>query len=976
MYLKMIKAHGFKSFADKINIELENGITGIVGPNGSGKSNVVDAVRWVLGEQSVKSLRGDGNMSDVIFSGSKSRNSQNVASVTLVFDNKDHYLPIEYDEVEIKRRVYRDGTNEYFLNKDRCRLKDITDLLLDSGIAKESFNIISQGKIEEIISSKPSERRVIFEEAASVLKYKRRKEEALKKLDKTNNNMSRVNDIINELETQVEPLRIQKETLDKYEEYSEELKKLEISLITKEITNINFEFKENKKRIEVLTNEILNMNTSNNKNEVELEKLKVSLNEINCDIDLKQKNLLEITTNAEKINSQKQIILERKKYEVEDTKLHQNIIMLKENELNVSNELNNLENELKIITNKIDKINNVINEKNKVIEGINKEKYKMDLSLSNKIRERKNTVIEIDRLNSALDNNTLLPNSVKSVLNNIKLTGINNVIGSSFETEEKYSKAISTSLGGSANFIITDDEDSAHKAIKYLKENNLGRATFFPISVIKGKSIDSNTLSIISKINGFVAVASSLIKCEKKYSEIMSNQLGNVIVSTDLTSATNIAKKINYRYKIVTLSGEVIHIGGSLTGGDNSKQKNIISLKYELDNLIKKEQSLVNEIKEIENKINEIDYSIRTEEDKLYIEKRNLIEENEKFKTIEKSILNKKDSLESIRLELRGIDTIEKEEESIIQKYYDALKEKDNLKSVIDELINKRNEINDTIEEIEFSVKRENSLYNQKNKELKQLEIEVNRQDVKLDTLLNDLNNYKVTYELAKDMYSLEMDENIARNKISTLKNNLSKLGPINENARDEYENVSTRYEFLLNQKNDLENAKNTLLDIIDEMDNVMKKEFMKTFEIINEKFKETFKELFRGGDASLKLTDKDNILETGIEIVASPPGKKLTSISLLSGGEKTFTAISLLFAILKTRSVPFCILDEVEAALDDVNVDSFGKYLKKLQEKTQFILITHKKKTMEYANVLYGITMQESGVSKLVSVKLEEVSI
>jgi len=976
MYLKMIKAHGFKSFADKINIELENGITGIVGPNGSGKSNVVDAVRWVLGEQSVKSLRGDGNMSDVIFSGSKSRNSQNVASVTLVFDNKDHYLPIEYDEVEIKRRVYRDGTNEYFLNKDRCRLKDITDLLLDSGIAKESFNIISQGKIEEIISSKPSERRVIFEEAASVLKYKRRKEEALKKLDKTNNNMSRVNDIINELETQVEPLRIQKETLDKYEEYSEELKKLEISLITKEITNINFEFKENKKRIEVLTNEILNMNTSNNKNEVELEKLKVSLNEINCDIDLKQKNLLEITTNAEKINSQKQIILERKKYEVEDTKLHQNIIMLKENELNVSNELNNLENELKIITNKIDKINNVINEKNKVIEGINKEKYKMDLSLSNKIRERKNTVIEIDRLNSALDNNTLLPNSVKSVLNNIKLTGINNVIGSSFETEEKYSKAISTSLGGSANFIITDDEDSAHKAIKYLKDNNLGRATFFPISVIKGKSIDSNTLSIISKINGFVAVASSLIKCEKKYSEIMSNQLGNVIVSTDLTSATNIAKKINYRYKIVTLSGEVIHIGGSLTGGDNSKQKNIISLKYELDNLIKKEQSLVNEIKEIENKINEIDYSIRTEEDKLYIEKRNLIEENEKFKTIEKSILNKKDSLESIRLELRGIDTIEKEEESIIQKYYDALKEKDNLKSVIDELINKRNEINDTIEEIEFSVKRENSLYNQKNKELKQLEIEVNRQDVKLDTLLNDLNNYKVTYELAKDMYSLEMDENIARNKISTLKNNLSKLGPINENARDEYENVSTRYEFLLNQKNDLENAKNTLLDIIDEMDNVMKKEFMKTFEIINEKFKETFKELFRGGDASLKLTDKDNILETGIEIVASPPGKKLTSISLLSGGEKTFTAISLLFAILKTRSVPFCILDEVEAALDDVNVDSFGKYLKKLQEKTQFILITHKKKTMEYANVLYGITMQESGVSKLVSVKLEEVSI
>lgn len=981
MYLKKIKAHGFKSFADKINIDLEKGITGIVGPNGSGKSNVVDAVRWVLGEQSVKSLRGDGNMSDVIFSGSKSRNSQNVASVTLVFDNSNHYLPIEYDEVSIKRRVYRDGTNEYFLNKDRCRLKDITDLLLDSGIAKESFNIISQGKIEEIISSKPNERRVIFEEAASVLKYKRRKEEALRKLEKTKLNMSRVEDIIKELETQIEPLRIQKETLEKYNEYSEELKKLELSLITNDITNINFEFKENKKKIEILSNEILNMNTSSNKSEVALESLKVSLNEINKDIDLKQKSLLELTSKVEKINSQKQIILERKKYEVEDTKLHQNIINLKENELKISNEINSLENELKIESNKLDKLNTSVLSKTKKIEEINKEKTKMDFNLSNKIRERKNLSIEIDRLNSALDNNTLLPSSVKSILNNIKLTGINTVIGSCFETEEKYSKAISTSLGGSANFIITDDEKSAHDAINYLKENKLGRATFFPISIIKGKSIDSTTLSIISNINGFVAVAASLIKCEKKYEEIIKNQLGNVIVSDNIESATVIAKKINYRYKIVTLSGEVIHIGGSLTGGDNAKNKNIISLKYELEELIKREKILVEDIKEIENKINEIDYSLRSEEDKLYIEKRNSLEENEILKNIEKSILSKKSDLENIKLELRGTETIEKnsiekEEEKIINEYYVALKEKDNLKSVIDELVNKRNEITEEIEETEFSIKRENSLYNQKNKELKQLEIEVNRQDVKLDTLLNELNNYKVTFELAKEMYSLEIDEDIARKKIETLKNNLSKLGPINENASEEYEKVSTRYDFLIVQRNDLENARNTLLDIINEMDNVMEKEFMKTFNIINEKFRETFKELFRGGDASLKLTDKDNILETGIEIVASPPGKKLTSISLLSGGEKTFTAISLLFAILKTRSVPFCILDEVEAALDDVNVDSFGKYLEKLQEKTQFILITHKKKTMEYAKVLYGITMQESGVSKLVSVKLEEVAL
>ncbi|MBQ9181956.1 MAG: AAA family ATPase [Bacilli bacterium] len=981
MYLKTIRAHGFKSFADKINLELEKGITAIVGPNGSGKSNVVDAVRWVLGEQSVKSLRGDGNMVDVIFSGSKSRNSQNVASVTLVFDNSDHYLPLDYNEISIKRRVYRDGTNEYFLNKEKCRLKDITDLLLDSGVAKESFNIISQGKIEEIISSKPTDRRVIIEEAASVLKYKKRKEEALRKLEKTHENMNRVEDIIKELEVQVEPLRIQKETLEKYLEFKSELQQLEISLITNDITNINFKFNENKKRIETLTNEILNMNTSNSKNEVELEKLKLSLNDINKQIDDIQKDLLEATTNVEKINSQKQIVLERKKYEVEDSKIHQNIVLLKETELKLSNEINNLENNLKLESNKLDKINTDINEKTKKINELNKKRIELDSNLSIKIRSNKNISIEIDKLTNIIENNTFLPSSVKNIISNIKLKGIHSTISQVIETDEAYSKAISTAIGASANFIITDDETSAREAINYLKQNNMGRATFFPINVIKKKFIDNETLNKVTNLKGFIGIASNLVKTQKIYEDIIQNQLGNVIICDNLENASIIAKQINHKNKIVTLSGDVVHVGGSLTGGALVKQKNIISQKYELEELLKKEQSITSEIKTVENKINELDYNIRNLEDELYILKRNYVEQNEIVNYINQNIKTKKTELESAKLELMGTENLmsnklQNEEEDIMKKYYDALKNKDNLESKLKEFTNKRNEKTEEIEEMEFSIKRENSLYNSKNKELKQLEIEVNRQDVKLDTLLNELSNYSITYEKSKEIYKLEIDETTARNKISSLKNNINSLGPINESAKEEYEKVSTRYEFLLSQKNDLEKARNTLLEIIDEMDNVMKKEFINTFEIIKQKFSETFKELFRGGDATLKLTDPSNILETGIEIVASPPGKKLTSISLLSGGEKTFTAISLLFAILKTRSVPFCILDEVEAALDDVNVDSFGKYLEKLQNKTQFILITHKKKTMEYAKVLYGITMQESGVSKLVSVKLEEIEV
>ena len=981
MYLKTIMASGFKSFADKIAIDLTQGITGIVGPNGSGKSNVVDAVRWVLGEQSVKSLRGEGNMTDVIFSGSKTRNPLNVASVTLIFDNSDKYLNIDYDEVAIKRRVYKDGTNEYSINNEKCRLKDITDLLLDTGIAKESFNIISQGKVEEIISSKPSDRRIIFEEAAGVVKYKRRKDDALRKLEKTHDNMSRVNDIISELEVQVNPLKEQKENAIKYNELNKELESIEVALITKEITTINFEYQNNKERIEKINNEIIEISTQNSTNESKIEEYKLNISNLtNLISELNQKYINQ-TREVEKINSRKNILLERQKYDATDTKLHNNLILLKEEKIKIESEINNLKNTIEL---KQEELNDCLEEYKKYEEYILKSKEnknKIESNLRNKLLNKNDLENKISYLKNSIENNDTLPYGVKNILNNPKLRGIHDIIGNLFEVEEKYAIAITTSLGFSISNLVVDNEAVAKEAIKYLSENKIGRVTFFPLNIIKEKFIDKQLIDKINKEKGYIGIAFELVKYDSKYSNIIKNQLGNVIVTDNIDSANKISKIIDHKYKIVTLDGNLVHIGGSLTGGTQVKQKNVITEKYDLENYLLELNKIETEIKELENKINDNDYAYSALEDKLYVVNKNKINLEELIKNKKQELKLKEEKLDSIDKETtdtnnRLDNNISNEEEKVLKEYYDALEEKNKLENEISKNQNKLDNIKHDLEEFEFSVKKENSEFNLKNKELKELEISVNRMDVKLDNLLNKLNEtYNMTYEKAKTLYTLELDENIARNEVNNLKKKIKDLGVVNLGAIEEYDRVSTRYEFLIKQKEDLTNAENTLLEIINEMDTVMESEFAESFKLINEKFKETFKELFKGGTAELKLTDPDNMLETGIEIIASPPGKSLKSISLLSGGEKTFTAISLLFAILKARPVPFCILDEVEAALDEVNVDGFGEYITKLKEKTQFILITHKKRTMEYVDNLYGITMQESGVSKLVSVKLENFS-
>ncbi|MCM1370491.1 MAG: AAA family ATPase [Clostridium sp.] len=980
MYLKKIIAHGFKSFADKIVIDMNDGINGIVGPNGSGKSNVVDAVRWVLGEQSIKSLRGDSNMTDVIFSGSKSRNISNVASVSLIFDNTDSYLPIPYSEVSIKRRVYRDGTNEYYLNNEKCRLKDIQNILLDSGMEKESFNIISQGKIEEIISSKPEDRRIIIEEAASVLKYKKRKEESLRKLDKTHLNMSRVNDIISELEKTVEPLKEQKDKALEYISVKDELTDIEIALITHDITNMNYKYQEKKAIIEKLNQELIEFNSKASTNDANIEENKLKLTKVEEKIKETQSDLIKITAEVEKINGQKNIILERKKYEVDDIKLHNNILELKESLLKIDNEINSTKTILNTKEQELNKnLENSIYQE-KIINDIKTNKNKIQIELSNKIKEENHIQNKVERLKQNIENNGIIPNSINSILNNIKLKGIHNIVGNLINVDEKYSNAIQISLGFSINNIVVDNELSAKEAINYLKKEKLGRATFLPLNVMKSKSLDSTILNLIDGEN-IISTADKLITYDLKYKNIIENLLGNVIVCKNLDIANNLSKKINYRYKIVTIDGELIHVGGSVTGGQVQTQSNIISIKYEYENTLKELKKIEESATKLEENINLLDKNIQIELDKLYIINKNKINiENQiaELKTKLSDLLLKK---ETCNQELTGTNnlvnnSISNEEEEILNLLYKTQNEKNEIEVKLNTLNNEKYELNDKIEQIEYQFKKENLCLNQKNNELKEAEIEVNRLDVKLDNLLNTLSEtYNMTYEKAITLYKLELDTETARNKVNMLKRKLKEIGEVNLTAPEEYENVSKRYEFLIEQRNDLVNAENTLLEIINEMDSVMKKEFLSSFKIINENFKQTFKELFKGGTASLKLLDENNLLETGIEIIASPPGKKLTSITLLSGGEKTLTSISLLFAILKSRPVPFCILDEVEAALDEVNVDSFGNYLKSLKDKTQFILITHKKKTMEYADLLYGITMQESGVSKLVSVRLEEIS-
>ncbi len=979
MYLKEIIVNGFKSFADKLVISLDGKTTCIVGPNGSGKSNVVDAVRWVLGEQSVKSLRGEGSMTDVIFSGSKNRKPLNVASVELIFDNSKHELNVPYTEISVKRKVYRSGENEYYLNNDKCRLKDITNLFMDTGMGKESFNIISQGEVDKILSNSSLDRRVIFEEASGILKYKKRKEEALRKLDRTHNNIDRVNDIITELEMQVGPLKRQSKKAKEYLENKQGLDQYEVALLAYDIENIHNQLELEEKRREQLEEEIFQITSTSSKMDAKLEEdqrtlLKLENEKTDC-----HRELISVTEEKEKLDAEKNLLKERSKSSKEEEQIKEEIRLILEEKEKLNGSILVLSEEEKQLEKLFQQKNTEVLDKERELQNQGLQKNVFSQEYSSKDQEMISLAHQKNRIQMEIDQNGDLPNSVRKVLENRELSGIYDTIGNVLNVEEKYVKALNIAIASCKNFIIVKDENSAKKAIEYLKEEHLGRATFFPLNVIESRAVDEKSMDTLQKDSHFLGVLSNLVEYDKKYQNIIENQLGNVLVVEDMDSAISIGKIIRNRYKIVTLEGDVIHTGGSMSGGSTSHAKSSILLKQELRHIEEKRNQLQKEKEEIGKSLVSLQQEIQKTEENLFqlskekveIEEALIIKRNEKKEKEEKYQFMTKEyeSLESVQNH-----SISQKEEELIQKYHEKSSYKEQLELRIGNIEREIVSLKDKIERSTADDKLKNQNLRQLEKEYQELEIRKNRSDVQLDHMLEILSSeYEMTYEKAKSEYVLDIEPDEAREKVNLYRANIKRIGMVNLEAIEEYEKVSTRYDFLIHQREDLIGAENTLLEIMNEMDQIMIEDFKITFDKIKVEFQKVFKELFNGGSADLKLTDPENLLTTGVDIVASPPGKKLTTISLLSGGEKTLTAISLLFAILNVKTVPFCLFDEVEAALDEVNVEGFGNYLNHYKDKTQFLIITHKKKTMEYANTLYGITMQESGVSKLVSVKLEK---
>ncbi len=981
MKLIMIKAHGFKSFADKIEINVDDKITGIVGPNGSGKSNVVDAVRWVLGESSLKEIRGGEKLTDCIFNGSTSRSASTRAWVSLTFDNSDHYLASDYNEIEIKREVYKTGENEYYINNTKVRKKDITDLFLDSGTNANSFSIISQGKISEILKGKPSDRRVIIEEAASVLKYKKRKEETTRKMDATNDNLEKVNLVINELEVNVEPLRKQADDAKKYLSLKNELEGIEISLIASDIKNINTVYKSDKERLKSLNEEILSMDNTSSVDNSKLESMKLKSLKLDEEISSLSDELIKINDLLANLETKKQVMSERRKYEVEDQKLESNILILKEREIELKKDISVLENEIESSKKKSEEDD--IKLKSLIEEEKNEQTKKSTLisELDKKSRELVNVRSKIEVLNDQIENDASLPFAVKSVINNPRLEGIHDVLAKLIDTNEEYIKAIETALGANQNVIVVDRDVDAKNAINYLKENKLGRATFFPISIIKPRGVDEESMRIAASLPGFVGVASSLVTFDPLYSSIIENQLGNVLVVKNMDVMNKLGSLVHYRYRIITLDGEILHSGGSISGGSSKNNSSgRLNAKAEVEHKLEEERILVNEIKLLEEHINDIDLHFNLLEENTRVLMRNVSGDKEILNQKILSLNELKNNLDNLLSELNGTKNVlagavNNELDNIMSSILETSTKKEILVRNLNDKKNIKNDLSSEITELDNINRKANSLYNQKLNEIKNLEVNIGKMDIKLDTLLNRLaSEYNLTYEKARDTYFLEMDAEVARNKVNHLKRDIKDLGDVNVGAIEEFDRVNTRYTFLSKQKEDLESALNDLTEILLDLDKTMEEKFISTFNEVNQEFARVFNQLFKGGKAELILTEPENILETGVDIVALPPGKSVKSINALSGGEMTLTAIALLFSILNIRTVPFCILDEVEAALDEANVDTFGQYLKNYGSASQFIVITHKKKTMEYADTLYGITMQESGVSKLVSVKLSDV--
>ena len=914
MYLKKIELHGFKSFADKSVIEFQPGITGIVGPNGCGKSNISDAVRWVLGEQSVKSLRGS-NMSDVIFNGSEDRKAQSVAEVTLVFDNEDRFMNFDYNEVEITRRLYRQNNEaEYLINREPCRLKDIIDLIMDTGLGRDSLSIISQGNISSFADSKPEERRGMFEEAAGVAKYKKRKLESIRKLERTKDNLDRVEDICLELEKQIAPLRRQKEKAEVYLELKDQLQSIEVSVLVKEIENLSASLKELNDSLDSLDKEKVTIEGQILLNEQQNETLKKKMYDLDQEVNGLQGQLLTAMNNVNELETQKVEIDTNRKHILENTDkedLQARIAQMRAILQDAVNEYNDRVNRYK--ETKEEKLDlEAAQEKNRSeMMALRQNIENLNLQLHNN-RNRREQLVDI------VENKSGYSYGVRSIMKaKDSLSGIIGVLGDLLESDAQYETALTTALAGAVQFIVTKTDQDAREAIHFLKENKSGRATFLPVEVMKPRSLRDDHLMVCQNFDGYLGVMSDFVRYPQEIESVVLNQLGNIILVDTLKHASALSRATFARYKVVTMDGEVVNIGGSLTGGTNKSQSSNFASKRELE-MIK--ETIVSQEKEINHKkakLNELDNLAREIS-------HHLLQKQMSFAKLEVVVTNKKSELQVAKSEYeslthRSVELSEIESGAQDNQLINELNEAKKLRDRLTESIQAKRELrmsfvneNDKLEE---TLRASRAHLREIQSEMTQKQVNKAKQETELSNYLLRLNDeYKMTYEFAKEEYTQEINMGEAKENVRLLRHKIDSLGNVNLQAIEDYQEVSTRYETLNSQRLDLINAQDSILKAIDEMDEIMISRFGETFEKINKEFNIVFRNLFGGGKAELRYSDPDNILETGIDIDVQPPGKAVQNITLFSGGEKALIAISCLFAILRVRPVPMCILDEVEA--------------------------------------------------------------
>lgn len=1180
MYLKRIEMQGFKSFADKTVLEFKPGITTVIGPNGSGKSNISDAIRWVLGEQSMKSLRG-AKSEDIIFAGTQARKSLGFAEVSIVIDNNDNKLPIEYSEVTVTRKIYRSGKTGYFINKVPCRLKDILELFMDTGIGKDGYSIIGQGKIDEILSNKSEDRRHIFEEAAGIVKYRTRKQESEKKLEQTKLNLLRINDILAEIEANIEPLKLQSDKAKQFLDLREELKSIEVGLFIYNINTYKEKLEQLVKDEDIITSQKEAEDSKMEALQASKEELRQVVDDITAQIENMQNIGFESSNKIEKINSEIGISNERiqnnsankQRLEAEILEVKNRIEELKEeqkqklekktnltsNKEKFEKELAEKETELAELSKKLSAKELEIEGKKQIVQDNIDKKYELaaeintqDVNYENLEKRKKQLKNEIDSVISELDStrygkneiskgfydieskrNIAVENLEKSVqakeqnmqklkqyeeeISKLTYTqrmkqarhqflietekekegynktvksllvacdkdsnlnkGIHGVLANLISVEKEYETAIEMCLGQSLQNIVTSTEQDAKKMIEYLRTNSLGRASFLPIASVQGKKLDK-----LTKMDGVIGIASDLVKCKKEYEQIILSLLGRTVVVEDMDTAIALAKKDKYSFRIVTLKGDIISSSGSISGGSvQTKTVNILGRSREIEDLEKELKKLekqiadktaekeeyassigdsIEETAKLEKELQEIEIVYATEKQKMVAVEENITrlenrlaklkeevtqtekqkEENrllkeqkeaeiqeltqqieELNKVIEEFALNNKDNqkyiddlnfdITNLKISVTSFDESESSIEEMVERISQDIKNNEqsienknqNILAITEEntkLEQTITEYNNQIEQIKQEVTNSGTKVEElkqeriaKNEKLVNTENEIQSQfstleslkeqiiklDVKKTKLEQDLqqvveslwNEYELTPNSTEE-YQKPNNVATAQKQVNSLRNKIKDLGSINIDSIEEYKKTKERYDFMSEQRLDLENTASKLRKIIGDMTTTMQNQFKEKFELINKNFNEVFTELFNGGKAELILENEENILECGIDIRVQPPGKKLQNMMLLSGGEKAFTAIALLFAILKINPAPFCILDEIEAALDDVNVYRFAEYLKKFCKQTQFLVITHRKGTMEAGDSVYGVTMEENGISKLLSIKLK----